>query len=178
MYAFPPVACRPFREVQVRRKVRAGTRSIMKKRFRSTCHPVAPGAAAGVELRDVFCDGHHFQLDVFSLPIVMPYRIGEQFRNRHFLYTLWGPASPNGPHPLDPHRVRMEVVGPGAPVAAEVDDGHPTVEGARDRVAGPAGSAVVIADEHRAMVEHRYVPVEAATSGVAFAQAVHIVGLR
>ena len=37
---------------------------------------------------------------------------------------------------------------------------------------------VVIADEHRAMVEHRYVPVEAATSGIALTQAVHVVGLR
>lgn len=52
MYAFPPVACRPFREVQVRREVWAGTRSIMKKRFRSTCHPVAPGAAAAGSFRN------------------------------------------------------------------------------------------------------------------------------
>lgn len=72
----------------------------------------------------------------------------------------------------------MEVVGPGVTVAAQVDDGHASVEGAGDRVSGPAGSAVVIADEHRAMVEHRYVPVEAATSGVAFAQTVHVIGLR
>lgn len=66
----------------------------------------APGAAAGVELWDVFCDGHHFQLDVFSLPIVMPYRIGERFGNRHFLctvgsrFTEWPsiPRSTPGPH--------------------------------------------------------------------------------
>ena len=72
----------------------------------------------------------------------------------------------------------MEIVGPCAPVAAEVDDRHAPVEGTQDRVAGPAGAAVVVADEHRAMVEHRYVPVEAAVSGIAFAQAVHVVGLR
>ena len=87
------------------------------------------------------------------------------------------PFSPDGPHSLDPHRVRMEVVGPCVPVAAQVDDRHPAVEGARDRVAGPAGATVIVTDEYRAVVEHRYVPVEAAVSGIALAQAVHVVGL-
>lgn len=72
----------------------------------------------------------------------------------------------------------MEAVGSGVPVAAQVDDGHAAVEGERDRVAGPAGTAVVIADEYRTEVEHRHVPVETTTSGIALAQTVHIVGLR
>ena len=99
-------------------------------------------------------------------------------RESTFFYVLWGPASPDGPHTLDPLRVRMEIVGLCAPVAAEVDDRHASVEGAGDRVASPAGSAVVVADEHRTMVEHRHVPDETAVSGIAFAQAMHVVGLR